>query len=108
MTTSGNPSSESTSTMRDRAHHAAGQVIDKVQEAASKIAGTDQQSNRPGGSQSTPVMDQATEQVTSRVDMGKEYVAETMTEVAQALRKTGQHLREDGSPPTLAQFADRG
>jgi hypothetical protein len=94
--------------MRDRAQHMAEQAIDKVHEAASKLAGTDQQSNGPGGNRSTPVMDQATEQVTSRVDMGKEYVAETMTGVAQALRKTGQHLREDGSQPMLAQFADRG
>jgi len=56
--------------------------------------------------------DQAAEavsdQVTSRLDMGKEYLVETMTGVAQALRQTGQHLREEGSQPTLAQYADRG
>ena len=46
-------------------------------------------------------MDQATEtvseQVTSRLDMGKEYLVDSMTGIAQALRQTGQHLREDGT-----------
>ena len=78
----------------------AGQMVDKVQEAASRMMGGDEQS--------APVMEQATEQVTSRLDMGKEYVAETVTGVAQALRQTGQHLREEGAQPTLATYADRG
>ena len=53
-------------------------------------------------------MEQATDQITSRLDMGKDYVAETVTGLAQAIRKTGQQLREEGSQPTMAQYADRG
>ena len=78
----------------------AGQMVDKVQEAAGRMMGGDEQS--------APVMDQAAEQVTSRLDMGKDYVAESVTGVAQALRQTGQHLREDGAQPALATYADRG
>jgi len=100
MTAPGSPSGESTSDIRDRAHHMAGQVVDKVQEAASRMVGGEQQG--------APVMDQAAEQVTSRLDMGKDYVAESVTGVAQALRQTGQHLREDGAQPALATYADRG
>jgi hypothetical protein len=85
----------------------AGKVVDKVQETASRLAGSSQGGGTAGG-QSPPVTEQATEQVTSRMDMGKEYVAETMTGVAQALRQTGQHLREEGAQPMLAQYADRG
>lgn len=111
MATSGSQSSESTSTVRDQAQNVAGKVVDKVQETASRLAGSGQGIGTPGGGaekQSPPVMEQATEQVTSRLDMGKEYVVETMTGVAQALRQTGQHLREEGSQPMLAQYADRG
>ena len=100
MTASGSPSSGSTSEVRDRAHHMAGQMVDKVQEAANNMMG--------GEEQGAPVMDQAAEQVTSRLDMGKDYVAETVTGVAQALRQTGQHLREEGAQPALATYADRG
>jgi len=106
--TPGNQSSESTSTARDRAHNMAGKVVDKVQETASRLVGSDQGNNTPGGSGSPPVTEQAAEQVTSRLDMGKDYVVETITGVAQALRQTGQHLRDEGAQPTLAQYADRG
>jgi len=102
------PNSESTA--RVQAHRLGGQIVDKVQETASRIAGTNQ--GGAGQGQSGSITDQATEavsdQVTSRLDMGKEYLVETMTGVAQALRQTGQHLREEGSQPTLAQYADRG
>jgi hypothetical protein len=112
MTTSGRQSSESTSTVRDQAHNMAGKVVEKVQETASRMTGSDQRSDTAAGSasgdRSAPVMEQASEQVTSRLDMGKEYVAETVTGLAQALRQTGQHLRDDGSQPMLAQYADRG
>ena len=100
MTASGSQSGGSTSDIRDRAHHMAGQVVDKVQDAASRMMG--------GEEQSAPMMDQAAEQVTSRLDIGKDYVAETATGVAQALRQTSQHLREEGAQPTLATYADRG
>jgi len=85
-----------------------GKVVDKVQETASRLAGTDQAGGGGGGSDSTPVMEKATEQVTSRLDMGKEYVAEAVTGVAKALRQTSHHLREEGAQPMLAQYADRG
>jgi len=111
MSVSGNQSNES-SGMRDRAQDMAGRVVDKVQETASRIAGTGQSGGAAGGGtsggQGTPVMEQAAEQVTSRMDMGKEYVVEAVTGVAQALRQTGQHLRDEGAQPTLAQYADRG
>jgi len=42
------------------------------------------------------------------LDAGKEYVVDAVTGLAQALRQTGQHLREDGAQPMLAQYADRG
>jgi len=108
MTTSGSQSGDSVSTVRDRAHHMAGQVVDKVQETAGRLAGTSQDNGGTGGGDSTPVMEKATEQVTSRLDMGKEYVAEAVTGVAKALRQTGHHLREEGAQPALAQYADRG
>ena len=116
MATSGNRSQDSESTIRDRAHHLAGQVVDKVQETASRVVGTGRDSGGSGtgqgNQQSAPIMDQAAEQVsnqvTSRLDMGKDYLVETVTGIAQALRQTGQHLREEGSQPTLAQYVDRG
>jgi len=89
--------------MRDRAHHLAGEVVDTVQETAGRVTGMGQ-----GEGQSGSVTDQAAEQVTSRLDMGKDFVVETMTEVAQALRQTGQHLREGGSQSMLAGYVDRG
>src|SRR5438270_801396 len=106
--TSGSRSSESMSTMRDQAQNMAGKVVDKVQETASRLAGTNQSGGMTGGGEDTPMMEQASEQVTSRLDMGKDYVAEAVTGVAQALRQTGQHLREEGAQPMLAQYADRG
>jgi hypothetical protein len=112
MTASGNRSNESTSTIRDQAHNMAGRVVDKVQETAGQILGSGQEGQTSqagqGSESSPPLMDQATEQVSSRLDMGKAYVAETVTGVAQALRQTGQHLREEGAQPVLAQYADRG
>lgn len=116
MATPGSRSTDSGSTIRDRAHHVAGQVVDKVQETASRIVGSGQQTGAPQEGQNTgpsgSVIDQATEQiseqVTSRLDMGKEYLVETVTGVAQALRQTGQHLRAEGSQPMLAGYADRG
>lgn len=114
MVASGNQSNESTSTMRDRAHNVAGRVAEKVQEAASQITGTGSGqggvSSGGGGDreQQTPVTEKAKEQVSSRLDMGKEYLVDSVTGVAQALRQTGQHMRQEGSQPMLAQYADRG
>lgn len=111
MTTSGNPPSESSSTIGDRAHNMAGKVVDKIQETASQLTGRGQGSGTPGassgGQQSPPVMEQATDQISSRLDMGKDYVVEAVTGVAQALRQTGQHLREEGAQPGIAKYADR-
>src|SRR5215210_2976976 len=99
MTASGAQSGGSMSTPRDRAHNMAGQIVDKVQETAGRLVGAGQGGQGSSGSQdggvTGPVVEQATEQVTSRLDMGKDYVVETMTGVAQALRQTGQHLREE-------------
>ena len=115
MTASGAQSGGSSSTPRDRAHNMAGQIVDKVQETAGRLVGGGQGSSGSQGSSggqdggvTGPVIDQATEQVTSRLDMGKDYVAETMTGVAQALRKTSQQLREEGTPPMLATYTERG
>jgi hypothetical protein len=87
-------------------------MVDKVQETAGRLAGMGQDSGGSQGGQSGSMTDQVaeqvTEQVTSRLDMGKEYLVEAMTGVAHALRQTGQHLREEGAQPTLAQYVDRG
>ena len=106
MTVSGDRTSDSGSTARVRAHRMAGEAVDKVQETASRLIGSD--GDTSSGGQGAPVMDQAAEQITSRLDMGKDYVVETVTGLAQALRQTGQHLRDEGSQPTFAQYADRG
>jgi len=92
----------------------AGQIVDKVQETASRLVGGGQSGPGSSGSQGSsggqdggvtgPVIDQAT----SRLDMGKDYIAETMTGVGQALRKTSQQLREEGTPAMLATYAERG
>lgn len=76
------------------------------------MVGKGQESGATPGNQnegnSSSVTDKAAEQVTSRLDSGKEYVVQSITGVAQALRQTGQHLRDEGAQPSLAQFADRG
>src|SRR4051794_3638730 len=96
MATPGSRPDESPSTMRGRAQHFAGQVADTVQETTSRVMGAGQEDGSPGSGpdQSASFTDQATEQVTSRLDIGKDYLVETVTGVAQALRQTGQHLRE--------------
>jgi len=76
-------------------------MADTVQDAAAPVL--DQAGDRAG-----QVADQVMDQAASRLDMGKDYAADTLNNVAQALRKTGQHLREDGSQPTLGQYADTG
>jgi len=87
-------------------------VTEKLQDTASRVADTVQGAAAPvldqAGERASQVADQVMDQATSRLDMGKEYAVETLTGVAQALRQTGQHLREDGSQPTLGQYADTG
>ena len=113
--TIGRPSSStgsSSRSMTDRAQDAAGRVVDKVQETASRVVGKVQETASPAFEQvdetREEVMDQATEQVSSRLDMGKDYAAETISGLAQALRQTGQHLRSEGAQPTIAQYVDTG
>ena len=105
-TSTGSPS------MADRAQDTAGRVVDKVQQTASRLMGQAQETAAPAVEQADDmrgqVMDQATEQVSSRLDMGKDYAVEALTGVAQALRQTGQHLRQEGAQPTLAQYIDSG
>lgn len=87
-------------------------LTDKVQQTASQVAGTVQETARPvvdmASQTAQQVAGQATQQVTSRLDMAVDYAAESLTGVAQALRQTGQHLREDASQPALGRFADTG
>lgn len=87
-------------------------VTGKLQDTASRVADTVQETAAPVIDQATErasqVSDQMMDQATSRLDMGKEYAVETLTGVAQALRQTGQHLREEGSQPMLGQYADSG
>jgi hypothetical protein len=106
MTMAGNQDQGSLANMRDKAQHMASRVVDTVQETAGQVTGSGSGSTGPDGG--TPLMDQAKDQVSSRLDMGKDFVAEAMTDVAQALRQAGKHLREEGSQPTVAQYADRG
>jgi hypothetical protein len=87
-------------------------VTEKVQETASRVANTVQDAAAPildqAGDKASQVTDHVMDQAASRLDMGKEYAVETLNSVAQALRQTGQHLREDGSQPRLGQYADAG
>jgi hypothetical protein len=87
--------------MTDRAQDAAGRMVGKVQETASPAL--EQLDDKR-----EEVMDQATEQVSSRLDMGKDYAAESLSGLAQALRQTSQHLRAEGAQPTIAQYVDTG
>jgi hypothetical protein len=87
-------------------------VTEKLQDAASRVTDTVQGAAAPvldqAGERASQVADQVMDQATSRLDTGKEYAVDTLNGVAQALRQTGQHLREDGSQPTLGQYADTG
>jgi len=87
-------------------------VTDKLQDTASRVVDTVQDTAAPvldqAGERASQVADQVMDQATSRLDMGKELAVETLDSVAQALRQTGQHLREDSSQPTLGQYADTG
>jgi hypothetical protein len=87
-------------------------MTEKLQDTASRVADTVQDAAAPvldqAGERASQVADQVMDQATSRMDLGKEYAVETLTGVAQALRQTGQHLREDSSQPTLGQYADTG
>jgi len=91
----------STSGVTGKLQDTAGRVADTVQDAAAPVL--DQ-----AGERASQVADQMMDQATSRLDMGNGYAVETLTGVAQALRQTGQHLREEGSQPTLGQSADTG
>jgi len=112
MSVSGSQSNESPSGIREQAGEMAGRVMDQVKEKASQMTDVVERSGVLGEATSSeggiPVVEKATEQVTSRLDIGREYVAETMSGVADALRQTGRHLREDSSQYSLAQYADRG
>jgi len=96
----------------EKAQDVASQVVDKAQETAGRVADKVQQTAAPVVDQASEkagqVAEKATEQVSSRLDMGKDYAADALTGVAQALRQTGQHLREEGSQPMLGQYADSG
>lgn len=93
--------SSSTPGMTDRVQDTASRVVEKAQETAAPAV--DRASEVAGN-----VMDQATEQAASRLDMGKDYAVEALTGVAQALRQTSQHLREEGAQPMLAQYVESG
>ena len=112
MTTQGRPPSEPTQSRPSGASTSTPGMTDKVQDAASRAVGSVQETTKPVVDKATgtaqQVAEQATEQVTSRLDMAVDYAAETLTGVAQAVRQTGQHLREEGSQPTLGRYADTG
>ena len=112
MTTQGRPPSEPTRSGQSGAAAQTPGMTDRVQNTAGRVADTVQETARPvvdkASETAQQVADQAGEQVTSRLDMAKDYAAESLTGVAQALRQTGQHLREDGSQPTLGRYADTG
>lgn len=91
--------------MRDRVQNTAGKVTDKIQETTGRVTDVVSDAATTHGA---PVMDQASEQISSRMDMGKNYATEAITGIALALRQTSQHLREEGAQPMLAQYAERG
>lgn len=69
-------STGTTPDVANQARHKASEVVDQVQEQAGQVA------------------DRARQQATSRLDDQKERATGSLTSVAQALRQTGQHLRE--------------
>ena len=87
-------------------------MVDKAQDTASRLVETVQDTAAPivdaAGEKAGQVTEQAKDQMTSRLDVGRELAVESLSGVAQALRQTGQHLREEGSQPTLGQYADTG
>lgn len=101
-----------TPSMRETIQDKAGQVADTMKSTAGQILSSAQEAAAPvtsaTGEKADAIMEQASEQVSSRLDFGKEYAADTVTGVAQALRQTGQHLRTDGSQPMLADYAEQG
>jgi len=112
VTTQGRSPSEPTRSGPAGAPASTPGVTDKVQDTASRVADTVQETTRPVVDKASETVQQAaeraTEQATSRLDMAVDYAAETLTGVAQALRQTGQHLREEGSQPMLGRYADTG
>ena len=112
MTTQGRRPSEPTRSGPTGAPASSPGVTDKLQDTASRVADTVQETTRPVVDTVSETVqqaaEQATEQATSRLDMAVDYAAETLTGVARALRQTGQHLREEGSQPTLGRYADMG
>ena len=112
MTTQGRPPSEPTRSGPAGASSSTPGMTDKVQDTASRVVGSVQETTRPvvdrASETAQQVAEQATEQVTSRLDMAVDYAAESLTGVAQALRQTGQQLRQEGSQPALGRYADSG
>ena len=77
----------------------ASQVIDQTQQTAGQVV--DQAQEKVG-----QVVDQAKQQTTSLLASRKDQAADTLSTVAQALRQTGQHLREQEQEP-VAGLADQ-
>lgn len=77
----------------------ADQVSEQLQEKAGQVV--DQAQDKVG-----QVVDQAKQQTTSRLEMQKDQAAATLETVAQALRQTGQQLRDQDHAP-IAGYADR-
>jgi len=98
--------------MTGRVQDTASRVVDKVRETASRMVGDMHETAAPAmdqvGEKREEVMEQAAEQVSSRLDMGKDYAAETLTGIAHALRQTGQQLRQEGVQPMFGEYAETG
>ncbi len=77
----------------------ASQVIDQTQQTAGQVV--DQAQEKVG-----QVVDQAKQQTTSLLASRKDQATDTLSTVAQALRQTGQHLREQEQAP-VAGLADQ-
>ena len=73
----------------EQARQKAGEALDQAQQKAGQVAGQVQQQARP------------------RLEGQKEHAAHQVSAAAQALRQTGQQMREQGQG-NVGQYADRG
>jgi len=101
----------------DRVQDKAGQVVDQARNSASRAVDQAQQAAAPAIDQAQQtagqVVDQARQTVTSRVSSQKDRAATSLTTVAQAIRQTGDSLRQQDQAAvadytdTAAQYVER-
>jgi len=89
--TSGQDTYRSTQEIKDQAREKTGEVIDQAKEKTGQVVG------------------QVTDQAKSQIESQKGRAAEGLSSVSQALRQTGQQMRDqqDGATAPIAQYVDK-